>query len=107
MNDKQIRILVKKILKNKKFIKEFNEKEDFWTAEDSRAWKDFANSVEGLGFYAKKIPSTETFPETFLTKLKALLPTKEAKDKKSSNKKISSGTKILEKVKKKFQKDKK
>ena len=73
MDSKDVRILVKKVLMRKKFIKATDLKSDTWTADDASAWKNFCYSIPGFSVYSGKIPNEVSISVDHLKVLKGLI----------------------------------
>jgi len=70
MENKDLRILVKEILKRKGFSNgSINSTEDVWSAADASAWKKFTMNCDGFSFYANKIPSLISLPTNIVERL--------------------------------------
>lgn len=73
MDSKDVRILAKKVLMRKKFIKATDLKSDTWTAADASAWKNFCYSIPGFSVYSGKIPNEINISVDHLKVLKGLI----------------------------------
>lgn len=73
MDSKEVRVLAKKVLMKKKFIKAVDLKLDTWTADVAKAWKNFTYSVPHFSKYASKVPSQTTISPEDIKVLKGLI----------------------------------
>ena len=73
MDSKEVRVLAKKVLMKKKFIKAVDLKLDTWTADVAKAWKNFTYSIPNFSKYASKVPSQTTISPEDIKVLKGLI----------------------------------